>query len=506
MKRLFRPSALLLASAVLALAAAAWLLTSARGDTRPQPRPVADGEHEIAWLYAATNASAWERFVAAVRLSHERGGFRGTVDESNAFPLQSTAVPELAVTVEGASGRLVFRWYKLTSDWKIADWVQALFARPRPPLAVIGGSSSDLAIELAERMASEDKARSLGANAPLLLITNATALKVNQGYPGRTFRFCFNNPRIAEAVTDFIWSQDDLRPDMEPHYFTRWDDDPYSTDLTASFYETLYLPGRAPNGGVPLGNNGLPTPQRIYSSVGTFDRPNRFEAEAAQFLLDELDKQPSQKRPLLVLPGQTNPTRRFLRALVRTAPGDARRFVVACGDAIAFNTIYRDRNVAWPIQDLPFTLVLFCHRNPVDHDAGFLPSPTGTEDLRLYEDIATALIEAAFLGRSEGEAGNLLDTADELRDRFARATRQAGRINFHGEGEPLFDDRGDRRPATGEHIVVLRPHVTDFGRVLPEAAIEVWHLPATADGPRNWQRHELLRVPYEGSLPNNDLP
>jgi len=36
------------------------------------------------------------------------------------------------------------------------------------------------------------------------------------------------------------------------------------------------------------------------------------------------------------------------------------------GRRIDFNTIYRDRNLAWPIQDLPCDLVFFCHRNPVD--------------------------------------------------------------------------------------------------------------------------------------------
>ena len=66
-----------------------------------------------------------------------------------------------------------------------------------------------------------------------------------------------------------------------------------------------------------------------------------------------------QRRPLLVVTGQSQPSRRFLRALARSAPEAARRLVVATGDAIAFNTIYRDRQVAWPIQELPFALVFF---------------------------------------------------------------------------------------------------------------------------------------------------
>ena len=45
------------------------------------------------------------------------------------------------------------------------------------------------------------------------------------------------------------------------------------------------------------------------------------------------------------------------------------RFLVVNGDAIDFNTVYRDGNLTWPVQDLPFQLVFFCHRNPVYEEA-----------------------------------------------------------------------------------------------------------------------------------------
>src|SRR6516162_2849536 len=133
-------------------------------------------------------------------------------------------------------------------------------------------------------------------------------------------------------------------------------------------------------GGFPIRRAGLdgssfrmvvpPTPQLIDSSVGTFLTPNRFEAQAAQNLLDLALATP-QRRPLLVVTGQAVPTRRFLRALVRLAPDYMRRFVVATGGALSFNTVYRDRQVAWPVQDLPFRLVFFCHNDPVSPEAGF---------------------------------------------------------------------------------------------------------------------------------------
>src|SRR5207302_175475 len=135
-----------------------------------------------------------------------------------------------------------------------------------------------------------------------------------------------------------------------------------------------------------------------------------------------------QKRPLLVLTGQSAPSRRFLRALVRSAPGMARQFVVATGDAIAFNNVYRDRGVAWNVQDLPVPLVFFCHHNPIDPDAGFRPLQ----------------VHAGHGG--PGPVGTAL---------------------FNPDGS------GKRKSGTGEHIVSLRPHVQG-GRVLPEATIAVW--------------------------------
>ena len=100
-------------------------------------------------------------------------------------------------------------------------------------------------------------------------------------------------------------------------------------------------------------------------------------------------------------------SRRFLRGLSRAAPTQSRRFVVVTGDSLSFNTIFRDRNIAWPIQDLPYDLVFFCHRNPVDratrsarldHEHIEVGSATGTEDLLLYTDMAEAILRAARTG------------------------------------------------------------------------------------------------------------
>ena len=104
----------------------------------------------------------------------------------------------------------------------------------------------------------------------------------------------------------------------------------------------------------------------------------------------------------LVLPTQTVRMRRFLIHLWQRSPRDARNMVVLNGDAISFHSVYRDRDVVWNILDLPYSLVFFSHRNPIDQAAGFswtkkAPglSTTGTHDILLYRDIFEAFLYAA---------------------------------------------------------------------------------------------------------------
>ncbi len=549
MRWLLRPYILVLVSAALVLSAAALVLWPRTPENKAIPQPVEKGDQEIVWLYAATNAAPWERFVTAIktakhRLEADHPELALQVDDQNAFPPQTTAVPELSLAVRGIKGRLWFRWYKLTSDLKTQDWVRALLDRRPPPLAIIGGGSSDLAIDLAHSLKDEALRHELGSTAPLLLITTATADEapaegsLNAIYAGRTFRFCFTNRHMAEAVTDFIWSQDDLRPDNDPFYSTFWRDDPYSEDLNQRFCDALavrglqssardwgWLAGYAALGGVPIDPAAVWIGQfraathfaeSIPYSVGMFARPNRWEVEAARGLLKERLKEEyrTSQRPLLIVPGQSQPARRFLRALVRTAPVEARRFIVATGDAIAFNTVYRDRNEAWHVQDLPFSLVFFCHRNPVDRDAGFIPengteatagndstsSSAGTEDLLLFVDIVESLVQGAYRDRTAGIAPSLVPSAEELRQVLSQARwlKDAARIRFDQGGQVFFDEGGNRHSGTGEHVVYLRPSIHGE-EVLPRASILVCSWPPRKAPGHRLRPYKALEVDYEGA-------
>lgn len=546
MSWLLRPSILVLAWIALTLGA---LLLVVRPSWQglpsyeAAPLPVPDGDQEVVWLNIATNVVAWERFVAAVHMLVEHSQFGVTsVDDSNAFPNQTTAVPELAVGVGDSKSRLRFRWYKLTGDLDAERWMQALERRRPAPLAIIGGGSSDRARDLAQELQNR---RNRFTSAPVLIVTTATADKVDlterpghdlmQIYSDRSFRFCYTDRQMAQAVVDFVWSQPDLRPDMEPIYLVNWGDDPYSKDLFDRFREVLsgegygdalrtqltaqaaarqwaWLGSRLASGGTPpalelegiRGEDSHARREPFWSAsipycIGAFSHPNRWESESAEFLVDELTRHPAQRRPLLVLPAMPQPARRFLRALLRTAAPSASRFVVATGDAIDFNTVYRDRRLGWNIQDLPFPLVFFCHRNPVDPvafvpdepsgsqtTAGATGTSTGTQDLLLYRDIAATVISSAFHGN------RLLPDADALRENLHAATQADGRSRFDPNGNPLG--------GVGEHIVSLRP-VRAGDRVLPRAVMQVWTRTADSEGHKQWVRTPIagqqeLKIDY----------
>ena len=98
MRRLFRPSLLVALLAVVVVGAAAMVFQAAPPANRPTPLPVADGDREIAWLYPATAAANWERFVAAVRRTGDRlrDEHPGLTVDGAAYPPHTTATPEVA--------------------------------------------------------------------------------------------------------------------------------------------------------------------------------------------------------------------------------------------------------------------------------------------------------------------------------------------------------------------------------------------------------------------------
>jgi len=490
-----------------------------------RPREVPPGDQEVAFIQAATNNASWERFVTGIRRAQKQLPDL-VIDDTNAFPDQSAVVPEVALSFPGSSSRLWLRWYKLTSDAGIEKWVEELGRRDPAPLALIGGGSSDRARDLALALA---RRQTWHGAPPLLFLTTATADSIFRSgpaqqslmelYPGRTYRFCFTNSQMAEAIWDFVWSQDSLRPYTRTYpllpsaiaqaagdfpgswhllvwalaqpqpflvHIVEWLDDPYSRDL-ANQFRTLFKD----DGAYPLPNNSFTIPY----SVGSLLTPNPREAMVLSQLIDTMPALP-EARLLLILPGVDRPARRFLRALAMAAPQEVDKLVVVTGDSIPFNTLYRDRQIAWHIQELPVPLVSFCHQNPVDwdEDAPAVPgvAQTATDDEQLNADIVQVLVEAAFghgpaVGPpSAAEPPVLLASADELNEQVKRR-----RAHY-------FAPDGNRRGGSGEYLVCLKPIVRQ-GRVLPRATLEVWARKLVEPGHVVWDRIKKLEVDYSGT-------
>ncbi len=420
------------------------------GGPQAVPLAVPTGDQEVAWIHTTTNAATWERFVTGVvRSAADVPGL--TVDDSRAFLESTTAVPELVLSRIGHAGKLHVRWYKLQSEVNTADWVKSLAARTPAPLAVIGGGSTDRAIQLAEAMNQQAEWK---GDRPPLLITTATAdlnktdlpggVPLVDLYDGRTFRFCFTNRQMAEAVVRFVFDgpDDRLRPPPAARVAVvkvAWDDDQYSMDLRDQFNDALTR-RFAPAGRLAVLDNST-----IPFSVGGYLTPNPRERDVAAFVADRLRTVPDE-RVLLVLPGTTQPARRLLKAILEAEPSAAGKLVVVTGDGLPLNAVLRDAEFSWPTAALPVPLVFFAHNNPVAWDGpaaaptgyAFRP-PNGTEEEMHFGELSKVLAEACFPANQPTAT-----RGDEL------IARLNARTDF-------FDPNGERNANAGEHVLVVTP-------------------------------------------------
>ena len=408
---------------VLTAAAAVWLLATDRFDlfsdrsSKPAVAAVPSGDVEMAWLHTSTNGTTWERFVTGLM---ELNGNGLTVSDENAFSDTTTAVPELVIRSADHDGTLRIRWYKLTGTRGATEWIDALTKRDPPPVAVIGGGTSDRASELA--IALRDVSASGQPDAPLLFLTTATEDGLTKLYGGRTFRFCFNNSQMAEAVASYAETigRDDRRPVHTVGIV--WRDDPFSVNLHDRFDAVI-------------------DPKTVFrsfpvrSSIGGATKPNADEEAAVLGILADCRRHP-EHRIQLILPTVTQPARRVLRMLLQREPSLRSRLTVLTGDGIPGNALLRDQVFAWPVVDLPAPLILFSHNDPFGWTdrlrttaANSLPSTT--EDVLHFKEMGRVLAQVVFPTKDAAPSAPTW-----------RST---------------FDADGDRMGGTGEYVIHLLP-------------------------------------------------
>jgi hypothetical protein len=544
----------------VALALTAQGLGLWEGARGPSVKELAADEQEIAWIDPATNTDVWAQLTAGLTRLEEDwpsvDGARGRLkvdlghEPGGAFPQRTADVAEVALFfAEAPRQKLWLRWYKISGDNPAEMWVEKLRARARPPLAMVGGGSSDRAFQLARIL--RDAQSSWRGTPPLLLITMATAEaerplrgdtpgeRLMNVYAGRTFRFCFTNGAMVKAVLGFlrenpqVWVEPAALPSaaatagavacadppsalaflqaaghLGPRLFAvSWQDDSYARDLELLFRSDCkeWHPCAT---ALDLGT--------LPYSVGDTFQPNAAETTSVDLFLSQ---NPPPPRSILVLPAAAQRMRRYLGFLCLQDQRLARNLVVVNGDAISFHNVYRDRDFAWNVLDLPVPVVFFAHRNPVDSNAALNwrfswtrdeekhLSTTGTHDLLLYRDIIEAMLHAAF------EDGRLLGDADRValrlrHTRWRAAPPGADPSNPHynrtendlvdqlASGSELFDVDGNRRIGTGEHIVWLRPNFHDNRLLaLQPCTISIWRFRA-APGAVSWYEIDSHSPPY----------
>ncbi len=478
-------------------------LSGERSGDRPLPIPT--GVKEVAWLAPATSSLDWQRMVSAMELAMGTPSCSGcTLDTSKAFPTRSSEIPECRIIRNGRI--LVWRWYRLDESHHVTD---LLLKRKPPPLALVGGSTSDAAQALADCLSNHQETEV--SQLPILMLTTATANRLAKSdsksgstrnlmeiHPGLTFRMGFSNQRMASVILGFLKAQSTWKGPLPAPWLMQWTDDPYAIDLLQAFqgaWQNLPSAERAPA--------GTPLPITIASSVGGMTRPNADEESAAALFVDRASRFNNLESNWMVLCGQIMPTRRLLRLMSGQSDSRLRGMTVAAGDTLGFNTVYRDWQELWPATDLPFRVVFFCHENPVDESAGFVRDPaaherhkaTGTEDLLLNRDMAMALISAwGEMNETDGP----LEMAKLLRElRFQTSGPVLPRDQQVVSAPLFFDIDGERTPETGEHVVTLHP---GSSRVPGgPGLIEVWSIQKEQSGPRYIRLRQMSQPVYRSN-------
>ncbi|WP_435009961.1 hypothetical protein P12x_001180 [Tundrisphaera lichenicola] len=424
---------------------------------RPGPGPGHPVAADVAVFFP--DRREWSHFQEAVELCSHRGLCR----------IAETSEGAIVVETPRQARRVRFQWHGTRGVRDTRDEVERIASRPRPPLAVVGSATTVLTAALAEALSRE------GPDGPVLLVPWATAVRAGgEGEllaidPGRTFRFCPNNRRLAESVVDALLEQDADK--LPGEVFLVIDPlDPYSGDLTDCFRRAIRE--KVPSARIIERTDivGLPTPASGPRSVPT---PSMADVALADAIWTKADASPDGRPTWVVLPLQGDPSRRMISALQSRAswtpvgPGEGPVRVV-CGDAVGREALESLSG--------PRSFPIWC----ASISSIARPGLGVTDDTHAFAEIVSAIV--LLIERSSVDS----PTPDQLRDFLA--TLDLPETDPSAFGRPLrFDPEGERRDAPGS-VLALRPGVPGLiGFALGK------------DG--RWVRADLDREAFSGSQP-----
>lgn len=432
-------------------------------------RPRADDAAGVAVFFP--DRRDWEDFRAGVRDVAARAGAEVVRDDPDAMTLRGKK-----------AGRLVrFTWHGAGGLIDTREAVRRMADSASPPVAVVGSSNSVLTVALAEAL--RDAAEGSGRPGPVLLVPWATAVSVEAPgmgpgtvpllsiYPGRTFRFCADNQRLASlAVQCLAASEPKGLPRRACLVVDRADS--FSKDLADCFARAISA--AAPHAEVDsydlrTEDGSMVGPRRPDDGFGPSER--RLAGRLWRAALEV----PGREMVWIVLPLQEEPTLRMLKALRSEVWWDVGKgeeappLRVLCGDGLGRDTL---QDLA-ATHDLPFPVWgVSSSSDPEGSEsegASRQGSVVGASSRQVPAEIASALLRCLD---APGDA-----TPEGLRSAMAALDLKAG--DPAALGRPLaFTPSGERR-------------ADDLGRVL-EASPGQASLSIFTRGPAgDWTRAEL---------------
>ncbi|HEU5118549.1 MAG TPA: hypothetical protein VFT74_18210, partial [Isosphaeraceae bacterium] len=294
----------------------------------------ADGSAQVAVFYPDSNS--WRTFRRGVEACQERGLLR-VVEEGGDWVLVRS-------TDQGR--RVRFCWDAALGERELRQHLHNRLNAPNRPVAVVGSINTTLTLTLARELAAWSRSqRTLG---PALLVTGATSVEVERSpstgpsvepipesqplldvYPGRTFRFCLNNRRLASLVIDYLSEQKGETPSTVFVVVDRYD--PFSEDLAAFFDEAIsqHFPE------TPI---LLREPSADVAPGAEFDEVALAEEIWGRVRQAGADK--SDHPVWVMLTTQGEPAERVLAAIKSRGPEEPTRALrLLCGDGVGRSTL-----------------------------------------------------------------------------------------------------------------------------------------------------------------------